>query len=87
MRSLRWPSFMATPKVPPVREERSLASLVSAASETTEQRILEVTRELRVWEMEPGSVEVKEERRRRTSREEWVGRWLGRKKEEERWID
>lgn len=74
IRSLRWPSLSATPNDPPVCDERSRASLVSAARQTTETRSLEETSEASVLEMDPGSHEVREERSRRTSREECEGR-------------
>lgn len=74
MRSLRWPSLSATPNVPPVLTDRSLASLVSAARQTTETRTFDWTRDSSVSEIEPGSVDVRDESRRRTSRDECAGK-------------
>lgn len=61
---------------PPVLSHNSLQIFISAASATTEIRILFFTHASRVSWMLPGSQVVNELNMIMISRDEWVGRWL-----------
>ena len=62
--------------IPPVLSQSSLQIFISAASATTDIRILLLTQASRVSWMFPGSQVVREPKMMRISREECVGRWL-----------
>lgn len=62
---------------PPVFSHNSRHIFISAASATTEMRILALTQASSVSWILPGSHVVNDPKSMITSREECVGRWLG----------